>query len=196
MAALDDAERFEPDTLADWGRWLEDNHDRDEGVWLVTHKKSSPDWSEEFQRAVPEALRFGWIDSVPRKLDENRTMLYFAPRKPGSNWSDLNKRYVEELQSEGRMEPAGIAAVEAAQADGSWSPLDDVENLVVPDDLAAAFDEHPGSREHWEDFPPSARRGILEWILNARRPATRTKRLQETARLAAENKRANEWPRS
>ncbi|CAN5657519.1 hypothetical protein BH24ACT15_BH24ACT15_17770 [soil metagenome] len=123
-------------------------------------------------------------------------MLYFVPRKAGSNWSGLNKRYVKELESQGRMEPPGAAAVEAAKTDGSWSALDDVENLIVPDDLAAAFDEHAGSREHWEDFPPSARRGILEWILNAKRPATRTKRLQETASLAADNKQANQWPRT
>ena len=93
------------------------------------------------------------------------------------------------------MSPAGQAKIDAAQADGSWSALDDVENLVVPDDLAAAFAAHPPAAEHWAAFPRSAKRGILEWIATAKRVPTRTKRIEETACLAAENVRANQWPR-
>ena len=91
------------------------------------------------------------------------------------------------------MEAPGRAVIEQAEADGTWTMLDEVEDLIVPDDLEAAFDAHPGARGHWERFPPSARRGILEWIVQARREATRAKRVAETARLAAQGERANQW---
>ena len=135
----------------------------------------------------------GWIDSSGRKLDDERSMLWFTRRKPGSGWAGTNKERVVRLEAEGRMTPAGRAMIEAAKADGSWTLLDDVENLVVPDDLAAAFERHPGSRENFDAFPPSARRAILDWIVHAKRDATRTARLEESARLAAQNVRANQW---
>ena len=120
-------------------------------------------------------------------------MLYFAPRKPYSNWSALNKTRVENMIKAGLMTPAGLEKVEAAKADGSWSALDTVEALVIPSDLAEAFDRYPASRKNFEAFPSSVKRGILEWILNAKRPETRQKRIEETARLAGENIRANQW---
>jgi uncharacterized protein YdeI (YjbR/CyaY-like superfamily) len=120
-------------------------------------------------------------------------MLWFTRRKAGSGWARTNKERIVRLEAEGRMTPAGRALIDAAKTDGSWTLLDDVENLIVPDDLAAAFDRHPGSRQNFEAFPPSARRAILEWIVQARREATRAARLEESARLAAENVRANQW---
>lgn len=122
-------------------------------------------------------------------------MLWFTRRKPTSAWARTNKQRVEVLLAEGRMLPAGQAAIDAAKANGAWSLLDEVEDLIVPADLAAAFDEHPGSREHWDGFPRSTRRAILEWIVLARRPETRAKRIQETAIRAARGERANQWPR-
>lgn len=120
-------------------------------------------------------------------------MLYFSVRKPGSAWSGPNKERVERLRREGRMAPAGEAVIAAAVLDGSWSRLDEVENLVVPADLERAFDEFPGSRVNWDALPRSARRGILEWVVRARTAATREKRLRQTAELAARNERANQW---
>lgn len=193
MGAVDDAERVHPTSLEEWGVWLAANHDRDEGVLLVSYRKATGRQAFGYEEAVTEALRFGWVDSTPRKLDDERTMLYFAPRKAGSGWSRPNKERIARLEAEGRLEPAGLALVEAAKADGSWLLLDDVEDLVVPDDLADAFAEHPGSREAWDAFPPSARRGILEWIVQAKRPATRARRIAETAAKAARGERANQW---
>ncbi|MEM1055516.1 MAG: YdeI/OmpD-associated family protein [Bacteroidota bacterium] len=178
-----------------WRAWLSENHDREDGVWLVRYKKATGQPTLTNAEVTKEALCFGWVDSRPRKVDAGRSRLYVAPRKPGSNWSALNKRYVAELEANGRMTEAGRVKIEAAKRDGSWNALDDVENLVVPEDLAAAFASHPGSAEHWEAFPRSTKRGILEWILNAKRTPTRAKRIEETARLAAQNKRANQWPR-
>lgn len=180
-------------TRAEWRAWLEANHTRAEGVWLITYKKAAGKPRVEYGEAVEEALCFGWVDSKPGKLDAERTMLYFAPRKPRSGWSKPNKERVARLTEAGLMAPAGLAKVEAAQQDGSWTALDAVEALEVPADLVAALDQYEKAAEHFGAFPRSVKRGILEWISNAKRSETRAKRIEETARLAAENKRANQW---
>ncbi len=184
-----------PLSRAEWRAWLAAHHTQEAGVWLVRYKKATGKPTLTNAEVTREALCWGWIDSLPRKLDAERSLLYVAPRKPGSNWSALNKRYAAEAEASGAMTDAGRAKIEAAQADGSWTRLDDVEALLVPDDLAAALEAASGARTFWDAFPPSTRRGILEWILNAKRPATRQRRIQETARLAAHNTRANQWPR-
>lgn len=183
------------ETREQWRDWLSANHTQDEGVWLIRYKKSSGKPYLSYTASVQEALCFGWIDSLPRKLDTERTLLYFAPRKAGSGWSRVNKQHIKKMLREGKMAEAGLAKIEAAKADGSWEKLDAVENLEIPDDLAAAFEKYPNSAKHFENFPRSVKRGILEWILNAKRDATRAKRVEETARLAAQNIRANQWPR-
>jgi uncharacterized protein YdeI (YjbR/CyaY-like superfamily) len=147
-----------------------------------------------YDDAVSEALAFGWVDSLPRRLDDERTMLYFSRRKPASAWSRPNKKRVEELRRQGLMSDAGERAIAQAKRNGAWSRLDDVEDLVAPADLTAALAGLPPALTHWDAFPPSARRGILEWIIQAKRPATRAQRIAETARLAAQNIRANQWP--
>jgi uncharacterized protein YdeI (YjbR/CyaY-like superfamily) len=189
---------IEPATVAAWRKWLERNQARAEGVWLVTLKKNAklPPRREriDYNTAVEEALCFGWVDSLPRKLDDQRSMLYFAPRKARSGWSRPNKERVERLLADGRMTPAGLAKIEAAKVDGSWSKLDAIEDLVVPDDLRAALNATPPATKHFGAFPRSVKRGILEWIASAKRPETRAKRILETVTLAARNERANQWP--
>jgi uncharacterized protein YdeI (YjbR/CyaY-like superfamily) len=182
-----------PQTRAEWREWLRENHRRSEGVWFVRYKKSSGRHFVNVSAAIEEAICFGWIDSLPRKLDEERTMLYFAPRKAGSNWSALNKKRAEKMIKAGLLMPAGLEKIEAAKRDGSWTALNEVEALVVPPDLSEAFDRYPQSRVHFEAFPRSTKRAILEWILNAKRRETRANRVDETARLAADNIRANQW---
>jgi uncharacterized protein YdeI (YjbR/CyaY-like superfamily) len=182
-----------PLTRAEWRAWLRDNHTRSEGVWLISFKKATGQPAVSYDEAVEEALCFGWVDSKPNKLDEERTMLYFAPRKGGSGWSRPNKERVERMIAAGLMTAAGMAKVEKAQADGTWTILDAVENLEVPEDLSTAFDTYLNARANWEAFPRSAKRGILEWIVQAKKPETRAKRIAETARLAEDNIRANQW---
>ncbi len=186
-------ERFQPDSIDGWRGWLAENHARPTGVWLVTWRVGSGGPRITYEESVEQALCFGWVDSKGRALDAGRTMLWFAPRKRRSGWSRPNKLRIERLLAAGLIAPAGLAAVEAAQADGSWTLLDAVEDLIVPDDLAAAFAAHPPAAEHWEAFPRSARRGILEWIVQAKRPETRARRIAETAEKAAVNERANQW---
>lgn len=182
-----------PKSRAAWRRWLEQNHTRAEGVWLISYKKATGKPRFEYDEAVEEALCFGWVDSKTNKLDDERSMLWFAPRKPGTGWSRPNKQRVERLIWAGLMAPAGLVKVEAAKRDGSWNALDAVEALEVPPDLKQALAAQPDARKHFDAFPRSVKRGILEWISNARKPETRAKRVAETARLAAQNKRANQW---
>jgi len=188
-------EQVEITSRAQWRAWLAEHHADAPGVWVVTHKKSEGDKHVPYDDVAEEALAFGWVDSQPRKLDERRSQLLVTPRKPRSSWSKVNKERIERLTAAGRMTPAGAAAVATAKANGAWSALDDVEQLVEPDDLRAALDADPAARRHWDAFPRSARRGILEWIGTAKTAPTREKRVAETARLAAQDIRANQWPR-
>ena len=182
-----------PKTRAEWRTWLARHHPRAEGVWLISYKKATGKPRFEYDEAVEEALCFGWIDSKGNKLDDERSMLWFAPRKARTGWSRPNKARVEKLIKAGLMAPAGLAKIEAAQQDGSWTALDAIEALEIPPDLAAALSANPIAQQHFDAFPRSVKRGILEWIATAKKPETRAKRVEETARLAAENIRANQW---
>ena len=190
---MGDAPRFHAEDRAQWSAWLEQHAAEVPGVWLVPWKKASGRPVLSYEQAVSEALAFGWVDSKGSKLDDQRTMLWFTRRKRGSGWARPNKRRIAELEAAGLMTDAGRRVVEAAKADGSWSLLDDVEDLVVPDDLAAALTTVPGSREHWEAFPRSAKRALLEWIVQARTAPTRAKRIARTAEAAGRGERANQW---
>jgi uncharacterized protein YdeI (YjbR/CyaY-like superfamily) len=186
-------QQVEIGSLAQWRAWLAQNHATSGGIWLVNAKKSTglPRIAES--EAIEEALCWGWIDSLPRSLDADHSMLMFTPRKLKSNWSAVNKERATRMIAEGRMQPSGQAKIDYAKANGQWEALDQVEALSVPDDLSAAFKRYSGSAALFEAFPRSAKRGILEWILNAKGAATRANRLDETARLAAQNIRANQW---
>jgi uncharacterized protein YdeI (YjbR/CyaY-like superfamily) len=183
------AERVEPGGRAAWRAWLAAHHRQAEPVWLVIAKGGATDL--DAAAAAEEALCFGWIDSLPRKLDERRWMLLVSPRKPGSPWSRLNKSRIERLRAAGLMTPAGEARIAAAMADGSWEAYEAAESLEEPADLAAALAAIPGAEPAWRGFAPSARKGILWWVASARTPGTRARRVAETARLAALGLRAN-----
>ncbi len=193
MSSLINAPQVHAETRGQWRAWLVENHLTEQSVWLISWKKATGKPAVTYEESVLEALAVGWVDSRPRKLDDERTMLYFSPRKPTSAWSRPNKARISILQTQGLMLPAGEKTVSVAKKNGSWSILDEVEDLIVPEDLSIAFDEHPPSRENWDTFPRSARRGILEWIVMAKRPETRQNRILETARLAAMNQRAAQW---
>jgi uncharacterized protein YdeI (YjbR/CyaY-like superfamily) len=181
-----------PQTREEWRIWLSENHQRPVGIWVICWKKAALRPIVSYDELVTEALCFGWIDSKPNKLDEQRSALWFAPRKAKTGWSRPNKLRIERAIENGWMTDAGKQKIEAAKKDGSWSALDQVEDLVVPSDLTTSLREH-GSTEEFEKFPRSAKRGILEWISNAKTAATREKRIRETAQKAALNERANQW---
>jgi uncharacterized protein YdeI (YjbR/CyaY-like superfamily) len=182
-----------PLSRAAWRQWLAEHHATQTGVWLVFYKKATGKPRVDYDEAVEEALCVGWVDSKPNALDDERSLLWFSPRKPGSGWSRPNQLRVQRLIAAGLMLPAGLQKIEQAKADGSWSRLDAVEDLVVPEDLALALAALPDAAANFAAFPRSARRGILEWIVNARTAATRARRIADTARLASRNERANQW---
>ncbi len=188
--ALADYEQFPAANRAEWRAWLEQNHQTERGVWLIYFKKESGRTRVSYDDAVEEALCFGWIDSVVKKLDDDSYQQFYSPRKKTSNWSKLNKERVEKLVEQGLMREAGFKMIEIAKARGKWDALNEVEQLLVPDDLQALFDENPDAARHWDAFSRSSRRGILEWILNAKRPETRQQRITKTADMAARNLRA------
>jgi uncharacterized protein YdeI (YjbR/CyaY-like superfamily) len=176
-----------------WRDWLSKNHLREKSVWLIIYRKRSATKSVYYPEAVDEALCFGWIDSKPNKRNEESYYQFFSKRNPKSNWSKVNKLKVEKLIAQGQMTELGYAAIAIAKQNGTWEALDKVEQLIVPDDLQALFDQNKQAFAYWQQFAPSSRRGILDWINNAKRPETRAKRIEETVRLASKNEKANQY---
>lgn len=185
----DHAERVHPQTVEAWHAWLDEHAERGHGVWLVTWKPSCGHPDLTYEQSVEVALCHGWIDSTSRRLDDDRGMLWFAPRRPRSGWSRPNKERLARLEAAGELRARGTRVVAAAQADGSWTLLDDVEALRVPDDLAAALSERPGAREHWDALPRPVRRAALVQLVEARRPQTRARRVLEVAEVTARGDR-------
>lgn len=169
--------------------WLQANHTRTDSVWLVTWKKHVADKHVPWGALVQEALCFGWIDGQVARVDDDRIQHVFSPRRPGSAWSAVNKRHVEQLEANGLMTDAGRALIEAAKADGSWTWLDDIEAGVVPPDLQAALDGDPVVAAAWASWPPSVRKGVLRDLKSAKREATRARRLAKAVEAAKAGKR-------
>ncbi len=180
------------ETRDDWRAWLERNHDS-KGAWLVSWKKATGRPFIPYPETVDVALCFGWIDSRPNKLDDERAMRLFTPRNPKGPWSRLNKEKVARLSAQGLMAPAGMRMVETAKANGAWTVYDEIEDIVVPDDLTAALAEDEAARGYFEGFAESSKKAILWWIKTAKRPETRAARISETVRAAAQNRMADHF---
>lgn len=184
-----DAPLVHAEDRATWRAWLEANHASETGVWLVSWRGGHGP-RVGYEESVEEALCFGWIDSQAGVIDELRSKQYFAPRKPTSGWAATNKARVARLSADGLLAPAGLEAIERAKANGSWTLLDDVEQGIVPADLVAALVAHPPAAANFEAFPKSARRAMLEWTAQAKRPATRARRVLDIAERAQQGQRA------
>src|SRR3989304_2384530 len=149
MSALDDAQLVHADDRARWRAWLEATHATSSGAWLVTWRRRAGGLGLDYEAAIEEALCFGWVDSTAGRVDDHRGKLYFAPRKPRSGWAATNKARIERLLAEGRMAPAGGAAIDRAQATGSWGGLDRAGRPLRPPRpprTAPGFRPLPGSR--------------------------------------------------
>ncbi|MFK7971078.1 MAG: YdeI family protein [Bacteroidia bacterium] len=184
---MKDVEGFCPDDKQDWRKWLESNHKEKDAVWLIFYRKKSPHYNLSWSESVDEALCFGWIDSVKKTIDNERYRQYFSKRKAKSNWSKINKEKVDTLVEQGLMQEAGFRSIEIAKDNGSWTLLDDVEALVIPEDLKAAFENHKGSMEYFESLSKSAKKILLYWVISAKRKETRQKRILEVAENASMN---------
>lgn len=182
-----------PPSRAAWRAWLERHHASARGVWLAYDKKDTAGGKPanlSYDDAVEEALCFGWIDGVRKRLDARRWKQRFTPRKPRSAWSALNKRRVARLARRGLLAPAGRAAIAAAKRNGSWSSLDAIERLRVPSDLAAALRAVPAADRHFRAFGPSYRKGLAWYVASAKRPETRARRIAEVVAKAAVGRKA------
>ncbi len=184
METKDGIKTYYSRTQKEWRKWLEKNHLSEKAVWLIFYKKGSGIQSTNYAEALEEALCFGWIDSKANKRDEVSYYQYFAKRKPKSNWSKINKEKAAKLIEKGLMTPAGFESIDLAKQNGAWTALDEVEELIIPSDLQLLLDNNKTAFENWEKFSRSVKRAILEWILNAKRPETRQKRIAETVELA------------
>ena len=182
---------FHAESLRQWRDWLQANHDSSSGVWLVVWKKHTGKPALAYSDTVDEALAYGWIDSRTNRLDDERAMRWFCPRKPTSPWSRINKAKIARLIDAGRLTSARQALVDAARENGAWTIYDEIEDLVVPDDLAAALASNPPAEANFARFSASARKNILWWIKSARTAPTRTRRINTTVEFAAENRLAN-----
>jgi len=177
----------------EWRTWLKQNHDKISEIWLVFYKVKTSKKSIKYDEAVEEALCFGWIDSVVRRIDDEKHMQRYTPRKDRSNWSSKNKQRVEKLIKEGLMTEFGLKTIEIAKQNGSWNKLDSVDvRLETPKALADAFAINSQAKEEFENLAPSRKKQFLWWIKSAKRDETRNKRIKETLRLLLENKRPGE----
>ncbi len=179
---------FKNDT--EWRTWLAKNYDTSEGVYLILYKVETQKPSMRWEEAVQVALCYGWIDSTVKSLGDGKRRQYFCPRKKKSVWSALNKRYIQELVANKLMHKSGLDKINAAKEDGSWTALDDVENLVIPNDLQQAFDKNKKAFTNYQNFAKSYRKSYLYWLNQAKREETRIKRIQEIVALCAANKKS------
>ena len=182
-----------PKNRKQWRQWLEKNHSSSPGIWWIYYKKETGKRNLSYAEAVEEALCFGWIDSLPRKLDEERSMLKFTPRKAKSVWSQLNKTRIKKLVKEKLMMPAGFAAIELAKKNKSWDTLTASDNAAannqLPEDLEKLFSANKKAKDNFQNFSFSIRKQFLSWIDSAKRPETRGARLNQTVLMAAANKK-------
>ncbi len=180
---------YYPKSRSEWRQWLQENHEQKDGIRLIIAKKGNglPSLS------VEEALCFGWIDSVANKVDDKCFTIFFSPRNPKSKWSKINKDRVKKLTKLGLIAPAGKEMITLAKKTGTWDALNEVDQLLLPKDLKAAFSKNKKAARFFDAFPPSTKRGILSWILDAKRPETKIKRIKETVELAGKNIRANQY---
>ena len=172
-------ETFTPTSRQEWRQWLQEHHRNTESVWLIYYKKHSNKPTISYSDAVDEALCFGWIDSKVKSIDQDSYMQFFTKRKPTSVWSKVNKAKVDTLIQTGHMTQAGLDSIQIAKENGSWTILDDVEALILPADLEQAFQSHPEAQEYFLSLSRSDKRNILQWLVMAKRPETRQKRITE-----------------
>lgn len=173
-----------------WRDWLHDNHRKfPKGIYLIFFKLETGIPTMRWEEAVKEALCYGWIDSTVKSLGEGKRRQYFSPRNPKSVWSAVNKSHLKDLEKEGLLHKSGKKTINEAKKNGSWTALDDVENLIIPEDLQKSFDKNPQAFENYKSFPRGSRKSYLYWLNHAKRSETREKRISEIIKLCTENKK-------
>lgn len=172
-------------TPQEWRKWLKKNHRTQKYIWLLHYKKGAAEKSISYFEALDEALCFGWIDSTRRTVDAHRYKQLFCKRNPNGVWSKINKAKVQVLIDAKKMTPAGLESIATAQQNGTWSILDDVEELKVPKDLSDAFKKEPEAKKYFLSLSKSVKKRILHWIVLAKRAETRENRIAVVVKHAA-----------
>lgn len=193
MELHNDTKTLHAKTRKEWRKWLEKNSQTEKCVWLIIYHKDSHTKSVYYEDAVEEAICFGWIDSIAHKRDAASKYQFFAQRKPKSNWSKANRERADKMIDQGQMTVFGQKLIDLGKKTGTWEALVEVQNTVIPDDLQKRLNKNKVALKSFLAFPPSSKRIILEWILNAKKKETRQKRIEETVRLAADNIKANHY---
>ena len=185
MSNPDEKKRLRVDSIQAWREWLQNHHNSVEVIWLVFKKKTTGPVPFDYQMALDEALCFGWVDSLLRRIDDSEYMRKFTPRKPTSTWSEINKRKVGELIRTGRMTPHGMKVVEAAKKNGRWDKgvTPPEVNDGIPGALLRALEQNPRARNNYFGMKERCRKQYNIWINMAKRPETIRKRLEESIRL-------------
>jgi uncharacterized protein YdeI (YjbR/CyaY-like superfamily) len=186
-------ELFYPKSQKEWRLWLTKNHIKKDAVWVIFYKQKIGKPTITWSNAVDEALCFGWIDSVKKTLDEERSIQFFSKRKPKSTWSKINKAKIQLLIDTKKMTQAGLHCINIAKENGSWSILDGVEALVIPNDLQIALIAKPNANDFFLGLSKSVKKAILQWLVLAKRPETRQKRISEIVEVAALGKKPKQF---
>jgi uncharacterized protein YdeI (YjbR/CyaY-like superfamily) len=182
-------EVFYPPRLDAWRKWLAKNHASNQAIWLVMHNKRSQKPTISWSDAVDVALCYGWIDSKKIKIDEETSYQFFSRRKTNSTWSKRNKERIEQLIAGDLMTEAGLASIVIAKQNGSWTLLDEVEQLLVPPDLEQEFKRTPLAEKFFLKQSRSVKKAILQWLVLAKRPETRQNRIAEIVASACEQRK-------
>ncbi|ATP56404.1 hypothetical protein CPT03_07915 [Pedobacter ginsengisoli] len=190
---MSEIEIFYPASPTEWRDWLAQNHLSKQSVWLVFYSKASGKKSISWSEAVDEALCFGWIDSKKVKIDHEISHQFFSKRKAKSTWSKINKEKVQTFTEKGLMTTAGYESIAIAKQNNSWTILDEVEALIIPNDLEEAFKKQEGAKDYFESLSKSARKILLSWIVLAKLPETRQKRIEEIAFCAGEKRKPKQF---
>ena len=177
----------------EWRQWLDQYHQQyTNGVYLIFYKLETAIPSMRWEEAVKVALCYGWIDSTVKSLGNGKRRQYFCKRNPKSNWSKLNKSYIEELDTQGLIHRSGWEAINLAKKTGTWNAMDDVENGVIPEELQKAFDVHPKAFHNYLEFSPGYRKAYLSYLHSAKRATTRQKRIAEIIYYCAINSKTRD----
>ena len=173
-----------------WEDWLDGHHSASDGLWLKIAKKGSGVESVSYAEALEVALCYGWIDGQKASFDDRYWLQRFTPRRARSRWSKVNRQKATELIEEGRMRPAGLREVERAKAAGRWDAAYDAQSTAtVPDDLRLELERHEGAREFFATLDSRNRYAILYGIQDAKRPETRTRRIEKYVSMLNERKK-------
>ena len=191
--SINDAEKYYPQSKEQWRKWLAKNHIQKNAVWVIFYKQKADKPTITWSDAVDEALCFGWIDSIKKTLDEERSIQFFCKRKPKSTWSKINKEKVKKLIAAEKMMQAGLSCIEIAKENGSWEILDSVEELIIPKDLESELEAKENAMDFFLSLSKSVRKAMLQWLVLAKRKETRENRISEIVKSASNKQKPKQF---